>query len=237
MSIYEKYYLLFCSVLLCNINTFSKCCDCGGKQYSIILCGFNKNWAITQLCFFHFDYNQNDLARCGFIIPSNKDEEYIGGNYAKSIKGILYTKIHEYDFPLNNCLCFKKKAKLYITVYHPDDINNIKSNLNNANAVIFICSNLQTLDETKKFLNDSGIAETNIPVLVENLHLNVHTEYEDDITYSNAAHFKSYSINNLLVQNIQPNAIDFNNTKSRFVGADWDLSYQAKIMRNFINSL
>ncbi len=229
--------IIFCSVLLCNINTFSKCCDCGGKQYSIMLCEFNKNWAITQLCFFHFDYNQNDLSRCDFVIPRDKDEEYIGGDYAKSIKENLYTNIHEYDFPLNNCLCFRKKAKLYITVYNGSDINNIKANLNNANAVIFVCSSLQTLDETKKFLNDSGIAETNIPVLVECLHLNVPDNYKDNTTYLNAAHFKVYYIGNQLVQNIPPNAIDFNNQKSRFVGAGWNTKLQAKTMRNFINSL
>lgn len=235
MSIYEKYYLLFCSVLLYNINTFSKCCDCGGKQYKIILCGFDKNWAITQLCFFHFDYNQNDLAKCGLVIPRYKNEEYIGGDYAESIKEILYTKIHEYDLSLNNCLCFRKKAKLYITVYNDGDTNNIKANLNKANAVIFVCSNLQTLDETKNFLNNSGIAETNIPVVVELLHLNV--EYKAHTTYLDATHFNVYTMDGLLPQNTQHKEIVFNNPKSRFVSQMYDTSYQAKIMRKFINSL
>ena len=154
------------------------------------------------------------------------------------LKKIYTQKFMNMIFHSITVYVLEKKAKLYITVYNGSDTNNIKANLNKANAVIFVCSNLQTLDETKKFLNNSGITETNIPVLVEDLVLNDRNmEYKNNTTYLNAAHFNVYSIDGLLVQNTQHKEIVFNNPKSRFVGANWDTSLQAKIMRKFINSL
>lgn len=230
----KKYYLLF---LFCNINTFSKCCDCGGKQYKIILCEFNKNWAIVDLCFFQCDGNTKCLGIWSCSLPNDPNQEYIECEYATLIKNVLYTKTHEYDLSLNNRLCFRKKAKLQVNVYNQNHTNDIKNKLLNADAVIFICSNAQTLDETKNFLNASGITDANIPVLVEFLHFNVGVEFKENTTYLDPIHFNVYSIDCLQVTNHKNNKIVFNNPKSRFMSTDWDMNYRMGTMRNFINSL